>query len=136
MSYICGGLEGRYVWPCQKSMANRTDSMSIHVKPRSHRPSRRHTTTYDGGESCCNHATSQPSGVIARCIGSFCDVQKPGCDSKHRRIILLVVRWQNGVLSPGWDLEYIQYFITYSDSWDPTDLKSIVCHLGILEHFP
>ena len=50
-----------------------------------------HTTTYDGigGESCVivrRCTTSQPSGVIARCLGSFCDVHKPGCDSKHRRV--------------------------------------------------
>ena len=42
-----------------------------------------------GGKSCVivrRRTTSQPSGVIARCRGSVCDVQKPGWNSKHRRV--------------------------------------------------
>ena len=75
---------------------NRVSSLSL--KPRSHRPLRRlrrltmgkfRWSRAIGGESCVivrRCTTSQPSGVIARCIGSFCDVQKPGCDSRHRRV--------------------------------------------------
>ena len=76
----------------------------IHLKPRPHRPLRCHTTTYDGyisviadhrGESCVivrRCTASQPSRVIARCLGSFCNIKKKASIPSivgYRKIILL-----------------------------------------------